>query len=417
MSEHRAPARPPTDPGGVAVLACVAARTYLGVLVGLLTWTVLPLVAGWQSSMIMSDSMAPAIRAGDVVVAQPRTDARPGQVVVADDPDHAGRTRTHRLDLVRPDGMLVLRGDANAEADSSPVTRSDLHGIARLRVPYVALPAVWLRTEREVAAGGWLLVTILAILLAPSGGARRPSRRAGAPRPADPLGGRSAPAHRQPATRSAAGPPAMLGIAVISTAVLVVGGAGGGETHAAFASSTSSDASFAAAASYCSAPGSARLTADADDWVDEAAPATPQGGAGPLSVMSSAAANRRSLVGFPLPAMPAGCQVTAATLTLTTQTGTAGRTIEVSAARGPWTEGGVTWNNMPGMFANLSATAPSVTSGPLSVDLTALVARMYSADVNFGFFVHDAVEGEKAEQAYASRETRGGDPTLVVTFG
>jgi signal peptidase len=38
----------------------------------------------------------------------------------------------------------VLKGDANPQEDSSQVDRQAVHGVGALRVPYVALPILWL---------------------------------------------------------------------------------------------------------------------------------------------------------------------------------------------------------------------------------------------------------------------------------
>ena len=62
--------------GGVACLAVVTSVAWLVAL------AVLPGVAGWRSVTLTSGSMAPAIRAGDVVVARPYRGGslRPGSV-------------------------------------------------------------------------------------------------------------------------------------------------------------------------------------------------------------------------------------------------------------------------------------------------------------------------------------------------
>ncbi|WP_091111455.1 S24/S26 family peptidase [Geodermatophilus dictyosporus] len=101
------------------------ARGLLGTLAGLLLWSVVPVAAGRESSVVVSSSMTPTLAVGDVVLARPVADGdlTPGQILLVDDPDHAGRLRLHRLVEVT-DGGLVLRGDANARADSTPVDRS-----------------------------------------------------------------------------------------------------------------------------------------------------------------------------------------------------------------------------------------------------------------------------------------------------
>lgn len=120
------------------------ARTLLWVIAGLALWATLPLILGWQPTTVMSDSMAPRIRTGDIVVARPIhlqdttaiSSLVPGRVLLVDDPDHPGRLRLHRYVRTTTTGQLVLRGDANPQDDSSPVAPATVHGIAALRIPY-----------------------------------------------------------------------------------------------------------------------------------------------------------------------------------------------------------------------------------------------------------------------------------------
>ncbi|HEY0117234.1 MAG TPA: LamG-like jellyroll fold domain-containing protein [Cellulomonas sp.] len=122
------------------------ARTILLIAAGFALWAVLPLLWGWHASTVMSNSMAPSIRAGDVVVTMPQPAAalRVGQVLLADDPDHPGRTRLHRL--VGLDGdALITKGDANPHPDSSLLHRQTVHGVGITRIPWLGYPAVWLQ--------------------------------------------------------------------------------------------------------------------------------------------------------------------------------------------------------------------------------------------------------------------------------
>ncbi|WP_152189013.1 signal peptidase I [Georgenia satyanarayanai] len=123
----------------------LCARTVLATLAGLLVWTVLPVLIGWQPSVVLSGSMEPAIRTGDVVVTReiPASRLRPGQVLLADAPGEEGSRLLHRFDSTDDDGGIVLRGDANETADTLPVTTDAVHGVGVLRVPWVGLPYAW----------------------------------------------------------------------------------------------------------------------------------------------------------------------------------------------------------------------------------------------------------------------------------
>jgi signal peptidase I len=116
----------------------------LGTLLLLVAVSVLPRVAGWQTTVVMSGSMAPTLHPGDVVVVRPVDGAAltPGRVVLVDDPDVPGRLRMHRVAAVEH-GELRLRGDANPQDDGTLVAPSAVHGVGTLRLPGLGLPVVW----------------------------------------------------------------------------------------------------------------------------------------------------------------------------------------------------------------------------------------------------------------------------------
>lgn len=144
-----------------------AAMAYLTGLAALLAVALLPLVIGWSATVVASGSMGPVLRPGDVLVVAPVDAARvrPGEVVLVDDPAHAGRLLTHRMVERTADGSLRLKGDANLVADSTPVRPTAVRGIARVVVPRVGLPVLWLRTG-DLRWVVWLGVTVLAVRLA-----------------------------------------------------------------------------------------------------------------------------------------------------------------------------------------------------------------------------------------------------------
>ncbi|GAB3323298.1 LamG domain-containing protein [Geodermatophilus aquaeductus] len=152
-----------------ALLVSTLARGLLATLGGLVLWSVVPVAAGWEATVVGSGSMAPALAVGDVVLARPAgDDLVPGQVLLVDDPDHPGALRLHRLVQVGDDGRLVLRGDANPEVDRTPVDRGAVHGVGALRVPVVGHAAVWVAGHRAAplaGAGAGLAVVVAAALL------------------------------------------------------------------------------------------------------------------------------------------------------------------------------------------------------------------------------------------------------------
>lgn len=202
-----------------AVALC--ARSVLATVAGLLVWTVLPMALGWQPAVVLSGSMEPAIRTGDVVLTRevPAAQLRPGQVLLADGAD--GRRLLHRFDSTADDGGLILRGDANEEPDSSPVAAEAVHGVGVLRVPWVGLPYVW------VAQGRYLPVVLSALglaallLLAP---VHEHGRR------------RRAPAHAAPSRRG--------WLPVAAVGLLMLGLPAAGSAEAAFTSSVTVPVTF-----------------------------------------------------------------------------------------------------------------------------------------------------------------------------
>ncbi|MBT1545169.1 LamG-like jellyroll fold domain-containing protein [Curtobacterium aurantiacum] len=169
------------------LLLAVTARTALWSVLLLAVWASLPTALGWHVTTVVSDSMAPGIRTGDVVAAMP-TDGdavEPGRVLLVDDPDHDDRLRLHRLERIEQDGDLRLRGDANPSADRTPVAPDAVLGVGVLRFPGVGLPGVWVRERSWVPLA---ITALVAALLVVAGRADRdivaglPCRRCGAPR-------------------------------------------------------------------------------------------------------------------------------------------------------------------------------------------------------------------------------------------
>jgi signal peptidase I len=149
-----APTIPAWRQGWAALAVSMLSRTVLGAVALLLAFSVLPVLVGWQSSVVMSGSMEPTFSPGDVAVVRPvaTTSLKPGQVLLVNDPDVPGQLRLHRLVAVE-DGGLQLRGDANPAADGSLVDPGSVHGVVTLGLPLVGEPAVWI-AERRV----WSLV-------------------------------------------------------------------------------------------------------------------------------------------------------------------------------------------------------------------------------------------------------------------
>lgn len=128
------------------ITAELIGRGVLGVVTAMLFLSIVPNLTGWSSQVVMSGSMMPRVAPGDVVVTAPvRPETLiPGQIILMENPARPGTLLMHRLVSRNLDGTLVTRGDANREADSTPVAPSMVRGLPRLRIPYIGLPTIWL---------------------------------------------------------------------------------------------------------------------------------------------------------------------------------------------------------------------------------------------------------------------------------
>ncbi|GGK46304.1 hypothetical protein Ppa06_02440 [Planomonospora parontospora subsp. parontospora] len=128
----------------------IAARLMRGLVVFFLVASLAPVLFGWQSQVVMSGSMMPALRPGDVVIVEPTgaDQAVPGVMVLVDNPARPDSTLIHRVVEHAPGKALITKGDANKDIDSTPVPESSVIGLPRLLVPYIGLPALWLHEHR-----------------------------------------------------------------------------------------------------------------------------------------------------------------------------------------------------------------------------------------------------------------------------
>lgn len=125
--------------GAAGGAAAAAAAATVGCL---LLWSVVPVAAGYRPNLVTSDSMRPAIAAGDVVLtrATAASGLRPGQVVLVHDASRAADVlhRVRRID----GGAIVTQGDANPTPDASPFAPDDVAGVGRIVVPSIGRPAL-----------------------------------------------------------------------------------------------------------------------------------------------------------------------------------------------------------------------------------------------------------------------------------
>ena len=179
---------------------------------------------------------------------------------------------------------------------------------------------------------------------------------------------------------------------------------------------------FTTAASFssCGSPSTNTLTATADNYTFEDSPGENFGGTTDILVDSNGARDKRTLVNFTLPTVPAGCSITSSTLKFTTISGTTARTLQAYRAATSWTETTSWWSNQPATTGTAAtATSSATVDAVISWTVTAQVQAMYPSSM-FGFVVKDSVENGAAQtQTYHSRTSASTTkrPTLVVVIG
>lgn len=171
---HTSP-RPVTSRDGWGwFVVSLLSRVYLFVLLTLAAIAILPALCGWGSSVVQSGSMKPHIDPGDVVLTSELSNDSPvpvGGVVTyrspaAAEPSGAEKTRLHRIVAANDDSTFVTAGDANSAVDSTPITREQITGQARLLIPMVGLPGMWIERGNVVPFSLWVLITLGALFAA-----------------------------------------------------------------------------------------------------------------------------------------------------------------------------------------------------------------------------------------------------------
>ena len=163
------PARRRRRHAGVRDIVTGLREAVIFCIVGMVLVAVAPMLLRWPTTVVVSGSMAPIIQPGDVIAAAPAPSGKsrpvePGAIVLVADPADPDRLVLHRLVRYDRDDRMILKGDANQTADSTPVPIENLKGVARLRVPFIGLPSYWIDNGRYLpvlAAAGLLLATFL----------------------------------------------------------------------------------------------------------------------------------------------------------------------------------------------------------------------------------------------------------------
>jgi signal peptidase len=148
-----------------SLVARLTAWTVFGFAVGVLLAVVAPFALGMRSLSVMSGSMEPAIRTGDVIVDQwiPPGQARVGDAVSFNDPSRGNVVVTHRVARLHKRGAqvdFITRGDANTGVEHWSAPANGRIGRVAYRVPHAGFLMVFTRTP-----GGKLLFLVIPAFL------------------------------------------------------------------------------------------------------------------------------------------------------------------------------------------------------------------------------------------------------------
>ncbi|WP_328924193.1 DNRLRE domain-containing protein [Streptomyces sp. NBC_00190] len=161
-----------------------------------------------------------------------------------------------------------------------------------------------------------------------------------------------------------------------------------------------------------------QVAAAEDTYANAGAPDTNYGTSSSLAVRGTSF--YASYLRFDLPAAPAGTVLKSATLSVKTSTmsgaGTTD-TVSVVPVAGPWTEGGTTYNNRPGLGGPALGAFAGVPDGS-AVNTTALNTQAVAAALGTGYGLALSSAGADALWLWSSEaQANEGTPQLTLTFG
>ena len=125
-----------------------------GAIVVVTAWLVVtagPRLVGWQSTVVLSGSMEPALGVGDMAFIERGSnpsEVRPGDIITFRSPDDPSRQISHRVVEVVNDGSglrFQTKGDSNKQTDQQLIPAKDLVGKVRFHLPYLGYIGDWLR--------------------------------------------------------------------------------------------------------------------------------------------------------------------------------------------------------------------------------------------------------------------------------
>ena len=128
-----------------------------------------PKFAGYESYVVVSGSMEPAIPVGSIVYSKYEDPnlMRAGDVIVFSNASSGAAPVTHRIVTNNPlDGTITTKGDHNEHEDANPVIYDNVLGKVAAYVPHLGLVSLMFTTLLGkilaviLLAEGWLLIEI-----------------------------------------------------------------------------------------------------------------------------------------------------------------------------------------------------------------------------------------------------------------
>ncbi len=140
--------------------------TVIGAALGMLAAVTVPYLFGYRTLTVLSGSMVPTFRPGDVIVVREASplDAHPGDIVTFRDPLAGGELVSHRVQSMQVVGsnvQFVTKGDANSGVENWTIASDGTLGIAAYKVPRIGYALSWVK-------GRWgraLMVVVPSLLL------------------------------------------------------------------------------------------------------------------------------------------------------------------------------------------------------------------------------------------------------------
>lgn len=136
---------------------------------------VLPRVAGWQTMIVLSGSMEPAMPVDGLAFVQPVDPAeiKAGDVVTFPRPDQPGAIVSHRVVVVSDqlgEATLWTKGDANKDFDNWAVPADEVIGEVRFTIPYLGRISRQMQSPRGylsvLAIPAFLVIVVESISIA-----------------------------------------------------------------------------------------------------------------------------------------------------------------------------------------------------------------------------------------------------------